>query len=154
MILRGVFEKVLIVLDSLEAACCDASCSGAFAALFKTSVEGRYPDLRSDAVDLLDQCGNIDPQPVLEPSAREVVESAALLFGSEASRLLTRCAFGAGPRTEYRDLVVRQIRAGKVALMRHAKAAASTFTIGKKGKDTLSENMERPDYHGGSRAST
>ena len=35
--------------------------------------------------------------------------------------------------------MLRQLRAGKVSLMRRPRAAASTFTIGKKGKSTLRE---------------
>ena len=116
-VFRTLFHKATVILEVLEPACLDISCKGAFAALFGGSSDGKYPDLRSDAVDILDKCGLLNPQPCLDRSAREIVESASLLFGDSADRLPKRCRFAAGSRTEYCRLVVRQLQAGKVIML-------------------------------------
>ena len=99
----------------------------------------KYPVLSSDAVDLLENSGRLDPQASLDKDTRSLVESSAGLFGSRAAALPTRVAFKAGPRSEYIRLVERQLRSGKVALMQKPKAVASSFTVGKPGKSILRE---------------
>ncbi len=138
-VLRRLFTKVLLILEVLEKSVESADSTDAFARVVGRSDVGKYPDLRSDAVDLLERCGGVDPQPSLDASARAVVESETLLFGDAAAELPQLARFEAGTAEEYRRLVVRQLRAGKVALMLRPKAVAATFTIGKKGKDALRE---------------
>ena len=74
-----------------------------------------------------------------DEDARQTILRPSVLFGDRADGLPRRCKFAAGSEEEYCSLVLRQLRSGKVRLASTVKAAASTFTIGKKGGLELRE---------------
>ena len=72
------------MLDVLLETDISTDCDSAFALVTGRFEEEKYPELDSAAVDLLDSCGNLDPQPFLDADARATVTSADQLFGDRA----------------------------------------------------------------------
>ena len=139
----GVYEHLLERLASVTAELhCGSShlpVAGAFATMVGRDAATKFPPLVAERVDVVSGCGQLDPQAVLSPEHRRVLEDPAALFGERAGTLPTASAFAGGERAEYVHLVQRQLRADKLRLMWRPQATASVFTIGKKGKDTLRE---------------
>jgi len=136
--------KFLAGLATLDSAQVDIVSTNAFARLVGRGEWAAAPDLKADAVDLLDCCGSLNPFPALSEDAAKVVGSPDLPFPNGVKDVKRGCLFRAGARAEYLKLLARQLAAKKVALMIKPVASASTFVVQKRGGD-----RQREVWHGG-----
>ena len=92
----------------------------AWASLIDDQDELTNPALKSklvvDRCDLLEASGLVDPTPFLDAEAQAVIGSAERLFPNIAEGLRHGGTISASDKNEYAKLVVRQLRANKVAL--------------------------------------
>ena len=72
-----------------------------------------------------------DPRVHLE----QLISFGKGLFCADRAALPTRCALSGASRGEYRRLVLRQLRSGKVRLHTEPQVAATLFAVGKKDSD-------------------
>ena len=91
----------------------------------------KFQDLNAEKVDNLEVAAACDPVPRLPREAQEVVSDARRMFADAAKDLETFEAFSAGARAEYVDLVVRQLRCGKVGLSTWCSGGGTSFAVGK-----------------------
>jgi hypothetical protein len=110
----------------------EADAVGALGRFVGRGDAGHTPILVADLVAVPERCGLVDPGPVLSSDARHILDSPELLFDGNQSRFKVRAACDASAKPEYLKLVVRQLVAGKLSLMRSPDAAASVFVVGKK----------------------
>ena len=87
--------------------------------------------LQADRCDLLEASGLVDPTPFINSEAREVLDSAERLFPGIPEGLRHGGFISSSDRPEYAKLVVRQLRAGKVAILDQVDAWASVLAVGK-----------------------
>ena len=87
--------------------------------------------LVADRCDLPEASGLVDPTPFLDAEAQAVIGSAERLFPNIADWLRHGGIISASDKNEYAKLVVRQLRANKVALFERVDAWASVFAVGK-----------------------
>ena len=90
-------------------------------------------------VDGLERSGLVDPSFCLPPDMLELFENPSLLFPEGLSCVPRVVRYTGGSRREYAALVRRQLKAGKVALMRAPICSAGTFVVGKGDSDRQRE---------------
>ena len=135
-VLRRIVGQLQDIFGELDVSEPVLASKGAFGRVVGRGVVGKYPDLRSQMVDLLDDCARLDPLPILPSEHRATLTSPEQLFPNGTSSLPERVSFTSGPRGEYVNLVQRQVRSGKVSLMMEPSAAALPSPSAK-GEKTL-----------------
>ena len=129
---RCLLEKLVIFTKRLDAHEGCLSCQEAFASLVGRASLNKYPPLDADRVDLLDACGTMDPNACLAPEEAAIVCDAERMFPNGVGEVSRAVTFRGGPRSEYINLLQRQLRARKVGLVKQANAIGGTFAVGKK----------------------
>ena len=98
--------------------------------------------LRAEAVDVPERAGTCNPLSVVSPEIGAVLNSADAVFPAPPLGLERFAGFYAGPRAEYVQLCVRQLRAGMLRLGRACRGGGTVFPI-KKAND-----RQRVVWHG------
>jgi len=104
----------------------------AFMAVSGQSNSSVSSTLVADAMDLITPSGRIDPLPYLEARHRRTLTVPSLLFPDPPDGLSSFANIRREHRLEYARLVVRQLTASKVALVRRVTGGATIFPVGKK----------------------
>lgn len=125
-------HKLVALIARLDLYDGDFSCESAFAPMVGHGSETKYPSLSADRVDVLDECGKIDPMPSLNSESVLIVSDPKLMFPDGTNELPRVVGFCGGDIHEYIALLLRQLWARKVGLVGAANAAAGTFAVGKK----------------------
>ena len=90
-----------------------------------------YEDICSDKVDLPDKAGTCNPCAVIPAELRELITDPKSVFPSLVSREGAAENISQLQLGQYRDLVVRELRCGKLFLREEAKGIGGVFAVGK-----------------------
>ncbi len=110
--------------------------------VFEDGANQDIATLCADAVDVPQQAGTCDPLKVVSANVAAKLSSVETVFPAPPPGLDHFSGFYAGPRTEYVQLCVRQLRAGMLSLARTCRGGGTVFPVAK------SDNRQRVVWHG------
>ena len=87
--------------------------------------------LEASRCDILTPSGRVDPLPFASEEARAILTCGETLFSGADLKHIRAAKINKDDRREYAQLVVRQLRAGKVGLRDSVLSSASVFAVGK-----------------------
>jgi hypothetical protein len=108
------------------------SCSEAWAAFHQPNANTSVP-LNAKLVDNLVKAGTCDPAQLLPNDIAALVSTPVALFPQAPTALNKFASFYSGQRSEYVQLVIAQLRCGKLSLAGDVRAGGSVFAIEKSG---------------------
>ena len=99
-----------------------------------------FQDLVADRVDNLVVAARCDPLPHLPPEVQvSLAEASSIVQAAAGDDLAAFEGFSRGARLEYAQLVVKQLRCGKLGLSTTCKGGGTTFAVSKPGGERLRE---------------
>jgi site-specific DNA-cytosine methylase len=137
---RSVFRRLVCKLECALSELRDTArapmIAGSFRKLTSTTAD-KFPCLRADDVDVLDSAGQLDPMSFMPAQVSSVLQSPDLLFPKGVDHIPSYLASREPHHGDRVTLTIRMLRAGKLALMKNARASADTFVVGKRDSAKL-----------------